>query len=964
MGKLRLLNKTIILFFCVATAAASTEAQDLPLGFQATPVGDSWDVPVCLRFLADGRLLVTEKEGRLWLVENDQKKNLVLDLTAEVLSRGDRGLLSVAAHPDFAQNGYLYLLYTVDPNGDGNDLEEEAFGRLTRYSAQFAPDGTLLADANSRWVMLGTSWSDGIPSLSLTHGPGTVGFLGDGSLVLSAGDGAAADHVDDGGSDPGYFGGGFFDPLEDQGAFRAQYLNSYSGKILRLDPATGLGLADNPFYTGNPADKASRVFVRGLRNPYRFSLLPGTGLREDLLISDVGWSSWEEINLVRGGENCGWPCFEGDLAQPAYAARDVWGYCNAGMSAPWLSWSHSIPGTLGFTGNCATATVVYQGSSYPPLYQGALFFCDYEREWLRCARLNEQKQITSILSFGTAMGGLVDLTTDPSNGDLVYASLDPIAGQRIRRIRYLGADQPPVAVAEATPRSGGAPLSVQFDAGASYDPESGPVSYVWDFGDGASSTAERPSHTYTGAQNYSAQLTVTDAALQSATASVLITPGNTPPQITQVLAPLPNALYTAGEVVALAAQAEDAEDGAAGRLLTATWHVNLIHDHHTHPDWQVLSGLSASFQTEEHGDGTYYEILLEVTDSRGLSDWAKRYLYDTHTEPCADITYVSDASLRIGQELSLRGELLFPGPWTTDPEPTLTWDFGDGSPPVSFRPVSHGQEVAVTHQYRRGGDFTVTLTARAGNAQHQETLPVSVVPPRPAVAIFAPLVVERWIPWPQQEALASGLADNLRAEGLEVAVFHYDQQEELAAWMAGYQRDKTRDALVILDAGPAALYAGENDGSLLENWLETRNGVVWTGQQPFFEYVDAWGQGSSAGAGNDGPTEVLDAAQPGLCLGQGWQNLVQPAAGRDLPSLQPFQAYKGLRLDRIGPAWSVGRLYAQDAAGASDALVLRHVRGGFFAQFYCTPEAGLPRLEVLTEFLEAYLLRPGLVPPQ
>src|SRR5262249_19721488 len=150
----------------------------------------------------------------------------------------------------------------------------EAFGRLTRYTA--SAGGPNIADPASRKVLLGKNWSTGPASLSNSHTIGCLRFGLDGSLFMSAGDGALITNVDAGGRNPLAFGPGKLDPLEDIGAFRSQWIGSLAGKVLRLNPDTGGGLSSNPFYTGDASDNASRVWAYGLRNPFRFAVRPGT----------------------------------------------------------------------------------------------------------------------------------------------------------------------------------------------------------------------------------------------------------------------------------------------------------------------------------------------------------------------------------------------------------------------------------------------------------------------------------------------------------------------------------------------------------------------------------------------------------------------------------------------------------------------------------------------------------------
>jgi glucose/arabinose dehydrogenase len=134
-----------------------------------------------------------------------------------------------------------------------------------------------------------TPVQDCIPSDSPSHSIGTVTFSPDGSaLFVGTGDGA---HFN----------------FTDKRALRSLQLNSMAGKIFRIDPITGQGLPSNPFYDGDPNSNRSKVYNLGLRNPFRFTIHPQTGIP---YIGDVGWNSWEEINTGIG-KNFGWPCYEG-----------------------------------------------------------------------------------------------------------------------------------------------------------------------------------------------------------------------------------------------------------------------------------------------------------------------------------------------------------------------------------------------------------------------------------------------------------------------------------------------------------------------------------------------------------------------------------------------------------------------------------------------------------------------------
>ncbi len=925
----------------------------LPPGFVAEPIGTGWKNPTGLAFIDATKLLVAQKNGQLWFVEDDRTKNLVLDLGQETLNNGDRGILGIALDPAFASNGFLYLLLVVDPDQDGIDNEKEAFSRLVRFTTAFDGSGNLVADPLSRFELLGAAWATGIPSCHDSHSVGTMRFLSDGSLVVSHGDGAHYDLTDTGGNDPGCFGPSKFTADQDVGSFRSAYDGSLSGKILRIDPLTGLGMPDNPLFDGDPASIPSRIWAMGLRNPFRFCLVPGTGPTEGLFISDVGWNKWEEIDLSFGGENFGWPCYEGPNPQSNYQSSDPFGFCpgvGANHTDPWLTWHHSNASYAGFTGSCATGIAVYQGTSYPPLYQGALFFMDYSKSWLRYARLDANLNAVTIGSFGTSMDSPVDLELEPGTGNLVFISL--ASPERIYRIRYLGGNSPPLAVATATPSYGPAPLDVDLVGSGSTDPDGDPLAYSWDLGDGTSAATADVQHTYPSpTTSYRATLTVTDVLGYTSNAQVLITPANTPPSITSLSAPVSGGLYQVGSPVSVQASVADVEDDAALTPLGVSWHVDLVHDHHEHPDTFVVAGAQGSFTPDTLYDGTWYSVRLEVEDSRGLLATQALEIYDAATVPKAHIVGSPDFTPRLGHAFQVTGHMEFPGNPVLGAT-SLEFDWGDGTSDL-FPNALHQVDVNASHDYAKTGSYTLTLRARAGTVLSETEETVEVQPKRPAVAIFTPLIDEKWISWNIQEDIANALVATSQAAGSEVQVFGFNEQQELVQWMTPFLADGVRDVLVLLDYAPALVYAGEDDGSLAEQWMENENGIVWTGQNAFNEYLFEDGTSSLVGAGSYGADEVLDAAAPSIVYGSGKQDL--GPRGYALPSFQPYFTTRAVRYDQLGPEWKVGALFASDTDMDSDAIAIEHLSNGFYAQFYCKQDDSLPRPAVLSEFLKGYV---------
>lgn len=332
------------LFYATASTLGGAT---LPAGFSEQEVGSLWTEPVGVAFdshpQGSNRTYVWERAGRVWILENGVNSwTPLLDIRDEVGAWRDYGMLGFTLDPNFQENGYIYVSYVVDrhhllhagtPDYDptANEYLAATIGRVTRYTAR-ASDGFRTVDPASRRVLVGETVATGIPILHGSHAPGTLAFGLDGTLLVASGDAASWEEMDDGGSDgnsyaPQGLADGIIQSKEDVGAFRAQLVDSLSGKILRIDPSSGDGIPSNPFYDpARPRAPKSRVWALGLRNPYRMTVRPDTGshLPADadpglIVLGDVGWNTFEEVHVIKSaGQNCGWPLFEGLTPQPTY----------------------------------------------------------------------------------------------------------------------------------------------------------------------------------------------------------------------------------------------------------------------------------------------------------------------------------------------------------------------------------------------------------------------------------------------------------------------------------------------------------------------------------------------------------------------------------------------------------------------------------------------------------------------
>jgi glucose/arabinose dehydrogenase len=654
-------------------AAAAT----VPPDFQDEIRWSGFTLPTALSFAPNGRVYVAEKSGLIKVFTNtlDTTPSTAADLRTVVHDFWDRGMLGMAVDPQLGTAGhnYLYVLYTYDaapgrtapqwndtclgsPNGPGaTDDGCVVQGRLSRIPV----DPTTGVSTGPEQVLIGPDWCQQYPS----HSIGQLAFGQDGALYVSSGDGASFNFADWGqaggmvinpstgqpytvanpcGDPPNYLGVPNTSPSGRGGALRSQSLRRPAGEpvlldgtILRLDPATGNGLPDNPLASSSNAN-ARRIVASGLRNPFRITTRPGTN---EVWVGDVGWGTWEEIERIEtptaAVRNFGWPCYEGNGTQGGYAGltQCVNLYADGANPAtpPYYTYNHGAnlgPGDTCRTGSSSISGMAfYAGSSYPAQYHGALFFGDHSRSCIWVMRLGAggQPDPSTIATFvdDTDAPDPVALEADPASGDIFYADFD---SGTVHRISALGQNQPPIAVAAATsPTSGPAPLTVSFDGSGSSDPDGDTITYSWDLnGDGqyGDATSATPSHTYTTPGTYAVRLRVTDTEQASSTSAPITinVGGNTPPNPV-IDTPTTSLQWAVGDTVNFTGHATDAQDGTlTGSALQWT----LIQHHcpsncHTHLLGTAGTGTSGSFAAPDHEYPSYLELQLKATDSGGLS---------------------------------------------------------------------------------------------------------------------------------------------------------------------------------------------------------------------------------------------------------------------------------------------------------------------------------------------------------
>lgn len=362
--------KTKITLFLFALSV-SCYAQTIALQQFATGLS----APVEIAHAGDARLFIVQQSGAIRIANPDGtlKPNNFLTLTTSTISTGgERGLLGLAFHPQYATNGYFYVNYTR--TGDGATV-------VARYSVDPAnPDVAL---------------TTGLPIITIAqpfsnHNGGSIHFGPDGYLYIGMGDGGS-------GGDPGN---------------RAQNINDNLGKMLRIDVDSPGGVLNYGIPDGNPfvgVNGNDEIWAVGLRNPWKWSFDSASG---DLWIADVGQGSVEEINHVSStaaGLNYGWKCYEGNSVYTSGCAQ-----AGVTYTFPVASYTHA-GGACSITGG-----YVYNGTQYPNML-GKYYFADY------CVnRIGMVNTTTNAITYSANFPGITGYTSfgQDVNGELYVAAAD------------------------------------------------------------------------------------------------------------------------------------------------------------------------------------------------------------------------------------------------------------------------------------------------------------------------------------------------------------------------------------------------------------------------------------------------------------------------------------------------------------------------------------------------------------
>ena len=627
--------------------------------FERVPLDQNTSAPFAMDVAPDGRVFFTELVRGQIRVYDPATQVTSTAITIPVYSGGEDGLLGIALDPDFAENGHLFVYHS---KASADDTDPANFvSTLSRFTVGAGSQ----IDPASEVVVLE------VPARRLPDEPGHTGggleFGPDGSLYLSVGDDVNPHSEPSGGYAPLSERDGTFHDARETSA----NTNDLRGKILRIQPQAdgSYTIPEGNLFPPGTEGTRPEIFAMGFRNPFRFSVDPETGW---LGVADYGPDNGSnnanrgpagmvEWNLIKEPGFYGWPLCIGPntpyidvdyrtnpvtVGEPFDCANPVNDSVrNTGLTElppaqepeMWYGYqTSSVPSVIPAGGGLAPMGGPFydydpdlvSDTKFPEYYDGKPFFYEWAKNKMYSLDLNEETSaLEKINPFlpGEQWMAPIDSSFGPEGSMYVldwgggFGRDNPNSG--LYRVDYVSGSRSPVAQATATPDSGHAPLTVQFDGTGSTDPEEEPLSYEWDFtNDGTvDSTDAQPSFTYTENGVYDARLTVTDPAGKTGTTTVPITVGNTRPEV-HFDVPPDGSFFDFGDTVEWDLSVSDAEDETiddADVIIQPA----LGHDEHAHPA-DPLSGRTGSVTTAlggGHGEdmNVFYVLDGRYTDSGG-----------------------------------------------------------------------------------------------------------------------------------------------------------------------------------------------------------------------------------------------------------------------------------------------------------------------------------------------------------
>nr|MDT0657733.1 ThuA domain-containing protein [Micromonospora sp. DSM 115978] len=595
--------------------------------------------PMGLTVLPNRGVLHTSRDGVIRYT--DAAGNTKVAGTLPVYTHDEEGLQSIKADPNFATNRWVYLFYAPPLNtpaggapATGTPADFAPFNGVNRVS-RFTVNADHTLNMQSAVTVIDVPTSRGM----CCHVGGDLDFDAAGNLYLSTGD------------DTNPFDSAGYAPIDERAgrnpAFDAQRTSANSndlrGKVLRIRPSAGGGYtvpAGNMFPPGT-ANTRPEIYAMGFRNPFRMSVDKTTGV---VYLGDYGPDSGTadpnrgpagdvSFERITGPGFHGWPyCSNRNLPYQEYAfpsgpssgpydcaggptnnspnntgigrlpaSRSAWLPYGGGQDPPGICCGSLSPmgGTV-YRHDSALVSDV----KFPASMDGRVFLGEFGRRWIRTVTLTGTGGVGAIENFPWSGTQVMDMEFGPDGAlyvlDYGTGWFGGDANSALYRIAYhTGSGRAPVPVANATPVSGDAPLTVQFSSAGTADPDGDAISYAWDFTTNGStdSTAPNPTFTYTANGEFTATLTVTDTTGRRATASVVISVGQATVTLT---VPVDGRLFAFGDAIGFQVAVTDPDTANVDCARVRVSYV-LGHDSHGHPLVNT-TGCAGTIQTTVDGE--------------------------------------------------------------------------------------------------------------------------------------------------------------------------------------------------------------------------------------------------------------------------------------------------------------------------------------------------------------------------
>ncbi len=542
--------------------------------------------PMELELLPDGRLIFTERKGKLNI--HDPETGLTsVSATFDVYTGQEDGLLGLTLDPNYAENNWIYVFHSHPTKVEQN---------ISRFT--YDPDAEEPLSDQKVVLRIPTQRDE------CCHSGGSLEFGPDGNLFISAGD------------DTNPFASDGYNPIDERAGRKpwdaqrtSANTNDLRGKIMRITPQDdgSYTIPDGNLFPKDGSKGRPEIYVMGCRNPFRIAIDKRT---KYLYWGDVGPDANEngdlrgpmghdEVNQARGPGFFGWPLFVGDnkayyeynfttqqSAKPYDPAKPINNSPNntgiqelppaqpAFIYYPYRA-TPVFPLMNSGGRNAMAGPVFYQDDypdnprRYPKYYDEKLFTYDWMRGIILENTLDDEGNLVQMERFLPSMewNNLVDIVMSPE-GDMFMIEygrgwFTSNEDARLVHLKYTAGNRKPKANIQVDKKLGGLPLAVNFDASGSTDPDQDELEYTWNFGGGQTASGANVKHEFTEAAPYIVELTVKDKSGNEDQAQVKILAGNEPPQINWTVQGNQD-FYWEGEPIRYDLKVEDQEDGQLG----------------------------------------------------------------------------------------------------------------------------------------------------------------------------------------------------------------------------------------------------------------------------------------------------------------------------------------------------------------------------------------------------------------